>query len=540
MAKSELAEARSHMAAGRWPEAIRALTAAAGREGPDSREALLLLSQLFRQLGRPEQAVQALEMILSRDPSDAEAKFQLANIASEMGAGDGAERLYRELLQTVPDSLPVRNNLANLLRGLHRPEEALQVMDAAMGQGRDSADAMSTYGLCAMECGDLDGARQAFERALRLDPGHGRARANLGELLLLTGETAAGLAELEAARRQLDRPAQVDVNLAYARFLEGEYRAGWEAFESRFDAAAPSERPPRPFTQPRWRGEKVAGAVLIWGEQGVGDEIVFASMVPDAMRRAERIVLECEPRLAPLFARSFPAVEVVPRSDPPASRLQAPDIAAQIPLASLGGIFRNRREDFPADTAGSAAGAYLQADPDLRRGLRARYRQLGEGPLVGLSWRSVNARAGPAKSMALSDLSELLAVRPATFVNLQYGDVEAKVAALRQRTGIRIIQDSAVDQMRDMDAFAAQVAALDLVITVSNTVAHVAGTLGRPTWAMVPAGPGLRWYWGRSGTDCPWYGSLRLYRQSMPGRWHGLLAEMKAAFRDWQLPAADD
>ncbi len=528
MSDRDLAQARDHITAGRWAEAIRALTLAV--DGPSGRDALIMLSQVFRRLDRTEHAVQALETALARDPDDREAKFQLANLASEIGAGEGAERIYRELLADDLESLPVRNNLANLLRAMHRPEEALQVIDGGMSQGRENATALSTYGLCAMDCGDLDGARLAYERALRLEPGHGRARANLGELLLLVGDTAAGIAELEAARRLLEAPAQVDVNLAYARFLEGEYRAGWQAFESRFSVQGPTERPARPFGQQRWQGQQLDGTLLVWGEQGIGEEIVFATMLAEARRRAKHLVLECDPRLVPLFARSLADVEVVPRSDPPAARLSAPDVLAQIPLASLGGIFRNRPEEFPPQPG------HLRADPALQAELRSRYRAMGEGPLVGLSWRSVNARAGPAKSMALTDLSKLATARPAVFVNLQYGEVDAEIAALQAATGVRVIRDSAVDQMQDMDAFAAQVAALDLVITISNTAAHVAGALGRPTWTMVPAGPGLRWYWGRSGNRSPWYDSLRLFRQGVPGHWHGVIEEVGAAFR--QLPAA--
>lgn len=529
MTDRELSLARDHIAAGRWAEAIRALTLAV--DGPSGRDALLLLSQVFRRLDRNEHAVQALETALARDPGDREVKFQLANLASELGAAEGAARIYRELLADDPQSLPVRNNLANLLRAMHRPEDALQVIDGGMAQGRENANALSTYGLCAMDCGDLEGARQAFERALRLDPVHGHARANLGELLLLQGDTGAGIAELEAARRLLEAPAQVDVNLAFARFLDGEYRAGWQAFESRFAVQGPMERPARPFGQPRWRGQQLAGALLVWGEQGIGEEIVFGTMLAEARQQTNHLVFECDPRLVRLFARSLAGIEVVPRSDPPAERLARPDIAAQIPLASLGGVFRNRREDFPSQPG------YLRADPALRQEIRSRYRALGEGPLVGLSWRSVNARAGPAKSLALTDLAGLVSARPAVFVNLQYGEVEGEIAALQASTGIRVIQDSAIDQMQDMDGFAAQVAALDLVISISNTAAHVAGAVGRPTWALVPAGPGLRWYWGRSGDHSPWYDSLRLFRQAVPGHWHGVIAEVSEAFR--LLPEAD-
>lgn len=531
MPDKNMTAAQEHIAAGRLPEAIIALSKAV--DGPSGRQALLLLAQLFRQLDRPEDAMRALETLLARSPGDEEGRFQLANLAAEMGAADGAQQIYRDLLRERPDSLPIRNNLANLLRALHRAEEGLRVIEPAMAAGRGDANLLTTYGLCALECGDLEAARRAFEEALSVQPEHGEARANLGELLLLAGDRETGISTLMEAMRNLAPAAraQAEVNLAYAHFLDGDWQAGWTAFESRFAALPPTERPPRPFGQPRWQGEPLDGKLLVWGEQGVGDEIIYAGMLADAADRVPGCVLECEPRLAPLLARSFPEVEVLSRADPPAPRLAAPDLVAQIPIASLGALFRKGVEDFPRRPA------YLRADPDLRAVLRERYRSFGEGPLVGLSWRSVNARAGPAKSLSLEGLVSILGARPAVFVNLQYGDVAAEIGRFRDSSGIEVIADPAVDQMRDMDAFAAQVAAMDLVVSVSNTAAHVAGGLGRPVWTMVPAGPGLRWYWGREGAACPWYPTMRLYRQPAPGRWQEVVDAVAGDFRDLDDPS---
>lgn len=177
----------------------------------------------------------------------------------------------------------------------------------------------------------------------------------------------------------------------------------------------------------------------------------------------------------------------------------------------------------------------LQADADATAARRGRLDVLAQGrPRVGLSWRSSNAAYGAQKSLAPADLAPLLRARPDLFwVDLQYGDTEAE----RQAAGLNLWRDPEIDPLRDLDAAAAQYAALDLVITVSNTTAHLAGTLGVPTWLLLPApGYGLLWYWGLDRTDSLFYPGIRCFRQAAPGDWAGVLRGVSAALDNQFAP----
>lgn len=170
----------------------------------------------------------------------------------------------------------------------------------------------------------------------------------------------------------------------------------------------------------------------------------------------------------------------------------------------------------------------LQADAIATAARRGRMDALAQGrPRVGLSWRSSNAAYGAQKSLALADLAPLLRARPDLFwVDLQYGDT----AAERQAAGLEFWRDPDVDPLADLDTAAAQYAALDLVITVSNTAAHLAGALGMPTWLLLPApGFGLLWYWGLERSDSAFYPAIRCFRQAVPGDWAGVLEGVNAA-----------
>lgn len=180
---------------------------------------------------------------------------------------------------------------------------------------------------------------------------------------------------------------------------------------------------------------------------------------------------------------------------------------------------------------------YLAADPALVTAAAARLATHSAGvageerPLrVGVSWRSGNAGLGAHKSIPLAQWAPILRIPKVAFVSLQYGDTASERAAVETELGVPVWQDPDVDPLQDMDAAAAQLACLDLVVTVSNTAAHLAGALGVPTWLLLPApGHGLLWYWMLDRTDSPFYPSLRCFRQRRPGDWSGVIGMVAEA-----------
>ena len=274
---------------------------------------------------------------------------------------------------------------------------------------------------------------------------------------------------------------------------------------------------------PHWAGEPLVGkTVLIWGEQGVGDEIMLASVLSEVMQAAGQVIVECDPRLIPIYRRSFPDAEFIGRDEPPSQRLSAPEIDYQCALGSLCRWLRRGTPDFADPTAYLAAEAKKVAD------IRARYQALGTGPKIGIAWRSKpkgaaieNILFSESKTIALESWAPILRTPGVKFVNLQYGDCSRDLTAMRERFGVEVFQDQEIDQMASLDDFAAQIAALDLVVAGSNTTVHLAGALGRPVWTMVPFVPDWRWQMGRD--DTLWYPSMRLFRQPERGDWESVI-----------------
>jgi hypothetical protein len=269
----------------------------------------------------------------------------------------------------------------------------------------------------------------------------------------------------------------------------------------------------RTYSQPRWRGEQVPGTLLVWGEHGLGDEILYASLIEDLRKRCSSLVLEVEPRLIALFQRSFPDVTVVARGE----ALYSGAIDAHSPAGSLAQYLRPDRDAFPRDPV-----PFLRADEARTRDLRTRL-TTDSRPVVGVSWRSGNPIAGKSKTAQLGEFEALLRLPDVRFVDLQYGETAAERDAVEQELGVRVERLDDIDNTNDIDGLAALMAACDAVVSVSSTTVHLAGALGRPTWVMTPFGHGRIWYWFRDGDQSPWYPRVYVRRQALGQSWADLM-----------------
>jgi ADP-heptose:LPS heptosyltransferase len=242
---------------------------------------------------------------------------------------------------------------------------------------------------------------------------------------------------------------------------------------------------------------------------------MFAGLIPDVLRTGNHCILECDARLRTLFARSFPEVRVIASHnvlDQGECDLET-EFSAHIPSGSLLRLFRSSNAAFAATTS-----PYLVADADQQKWFRTRY---AEGRrLIGLAWHTNNRKTGRIRSIDLAWFGPLFAREDVRWISLQYGDHEMlELQAVAADAPLFV--DRSVDQFVNIDGFAAQIAALDLVITIDNSTAHLAGALGIPTWVLLPFAADWRWFEQRE--DSPWYPTLRLFRQPRYGDWHSVL-----------------
>jgi Flp pilus assembly protein TadD len=457
-------------------------------------------------------------------PDYMEARVNLGDLMAQIGRFDEAVADLRVVLDAEPGNLEAMICLADTLARMGNIDEALAVAKAAVDHYPDQARAHNCHGMACRQAGDLQAASAHLARAVALDPNLADAYGNRALTMLALGQVKEAAAAAERAVALEPENGAHRMNLGMIHLLDGDFEHGFEGYRARFDSRQ-SWVKQRSFAQPVWNGEALDGRrVLVWGEQGVGEEIMFGSLLRQLGERAAYCDVECDPRLVPLFRRSFPDLDAHGRADPPTRSLFGPAIDFTLAMGDLGAALGVC--DF------APANAYLVADETATVAARQRLASFGDGLRVGIAWRSRggNAAFNADKSTDLSDWYPVLGVSGACFIDLQYGDTGKDVARVDHDIGVSITADDTIDQMRNLDGFAALIAALDLVITTSNTTAHLAGALGKEVWVLVPHVPDWRWQLARD--DSIWYPRARIIRQPAPGDWRGALVEAGAALAE--------
>lgn len=469
--------------------------------------------------GEMEAARPLYEELLRRDPDNLDVAYQLGVIYGRTNHLQAASALLERVVAMRPPSIDALNALANVAWLQCRWRDAEQLFRRALEIQPGTVALWANLGLCLHDAGRLDMAAQALQRALEIDPGHPDALLNSAMVNIDVGQLDTGEAILQKALRIGPHFAEAHVLLAQLRLQRGDFGAGWPEYEWRFRCA--DAQPRHDDALASWDGsDDVKRNLVIYAEQGLGDQIMFTSCLPDAIARTGHCIMECDPRLVELFARSFPQATFIPHN-PKSGKSRAgvgarPDCQAH--LGSLPALFRKQWADFPRHEG------YLKPDPARVAFWRERLAGLGAGRKIGISWRGGVPRTRHAlRSIPLREWLPLLALKGHNFVSLQYGDCRDELAELAARSGIELPHwQEALDNYSET---AALVGALDLVISVCTSVVHLAGALGKCAWVFVPVCP--EWRYLSAGDRMPWYPAVRLFRQQTLGEWQPVIATVR-------------
>ena len=479
-------------------------------------------------------ALQCYEQVVRiGGPVAEEIQADLGRVAFHSGLFVDAEALYRAHLEKFPDDIATANNLANALRDQMRYDDAIAYLSDLLKTHPGEAQLWNTLGTLMVARGDADRAMIFFEEAIRLVPTFGKAIYNLANLQLMTGKLAAATEGLRRALALAGEPteeAMMRLALSQALLAAGDLAEGWEAYEARRDPHF-ANAPVFVADVPEWRtGDPLTGRrLLLFGEQGLGDEVLFASMIPDlitAIGPEGRLFIAVEPRLVPLFQRSFPAAVVGPH----VTGLSGHSIlrSAEFLVAHHGEIdgwlsmgallrpFRSRLEDF------AEAAAFLVPDPARVAHWTRVLADLGPEPKVGVLWKSL--KIDPARSRHFSSFGQwapVLNLPGVVFVNLQYGDTAAEQAEAAEQ-GLRLWTPPGLDLKDDLDDLAALTRALDLVVGPANATSNIAAACGVPV--ILVSMPGA---WPQLGTDhWPFYADVRVIVAERLGQWEGAISAL--------------
>jgi len=441
--------------------------------------------------GRHLDAIGCFEAALSQTPESPKILFALGNTACALGMPAPAELFFRRVLAAEPGRIEALVNLGNLLRANGQFEAAIALLQPAAAQNPQSPELALTLGSAFRESGDQPNAVQWYRAALAVQPHFAPALANLADLLCDAGEWTEARTLYDAAIKADPNNPQARLNRAILHFLNGNLKEGWRDYEARL--AVPGKVPALEQRLPAWNGSFKRTRLLVRAEQGVGDHILFASLIPDLLARAGAeggsVILECESRLVPLFARSFPGATVKPWQLKTINGVitathdwlkAAGGATAAIPMGSLPKYLRPRIDSFPTPHA------FLRPDANET----ARWKNIFGGRAIGICWRS--GKSGGHRSVQYAPLEawgEFLRDLPGsladTLVCVQYDATPDEIAALEAISGRTIIVPDGIDQKQDLDRACALLSALDAVVTAPTAVSWLSAGAGVPTFKML-------------------------------------------------------
>ncbi len=435
-------------------------------DDPDDVLAQLKMGFLLANLKRFKDALPILQGVLKHRPEDSALLLKLAYTHQSLEQFDEAIAYYEKLKILEPTEARTWSNLVGLYVGLEDYEKAIDEGMEALRINPNVEQSYLNLAVMFQRLGDFDKAADLYRRAVEVNPNYSTAGSNLAHLLL----------------------------------AHGKIEDGWDLYAHGF--AAGLRLPLRQFNTDLWRGEDIADrTILAWKEQGIGDDVRFASCYPDLIQRAGHVIIETDARLVPLYQRSFPQASVrAQRTDPSLVPVGPPDFSTHTPAGQLPTIFRRSLDAFPAEDG------YLKPDPERVAYWREKVEAAGEGIRVGLAWRSMHQNVSRNRTYTeLEDWARLIATPGITAINLQYDDPSDEVRAFAEKTGLTLHIMDGIDLKDDLDDAAALSKACDLVISAGTSVADMAAAVGTPAMFY-----GENRHPMQLGTDhFPWYPSAR-------------------------------
>ncbi|GHF29527.1 protein FlbA [Kordiimonas sediminis] len=538
-------EAKKHQQEGNWAEVVKAMNAA-WKYAPDNLEVLMVLAYALGKLGVRDKALSVIEHLLSIHEPNSTICQIMGSLAIEMGMYDIGAKLWRVVLQFEPTLVSAYVNLITCMKEIGQLDEAVALAQQVLPQFPQEAILWNALATVVKERDGEEASIVFYEEALKLEPDNAMFLSNIANVL----------EDPEQCIKVLRRALEVDpeftepkIALAYRLLQKGDLEEGFNLYEARHNSRRKQGQNVIYANKfPRWEGENLEGkTLLIMNEQGLGDEILFASVYKEIIARAKKVILTCDIRLKTLLERSFPETDVYPAHDGTAhgytyrtyKELQSKinrgeeHVDYAVPLASLPKYLWKTS----ADVKGMPVPMF-KPDPMLKQMWEKRVSSVGEGLKVGISWAS-GLTQGRSKGayLTLQQMAPILSVSGVKFFNLQYSNYDEDIRLAQEQLGVTIHHWDDFNVKHDLEGNIALMSSLDLVLGPTSSPQLMAAAAGVPVWWMTP---GTVWWLFGSKSDAPSiYSKGHLFdKQSPYGPWDDTVEEVSKAlvdFRDKKL-----
>lgn len=442
---------------------------------PDYAEAYSNMGVVLRDQGELEKAIKAYKNALSIKTDYAEAYNNMGITLKDQSKLDESIEAYKKCISLKPDYAEAYSNMGIVLQDQGKLEDAIEAYKKNLLLNPYNAETHSYMGIVLKDLGKFDEAIDACNRSISLKPSYADAYINIGNVFKDQGKSDKALEAYKKALSIKPDYAEAHQNLSFTLLNSGKFREGLDEYEWRWKTDKHLSHQ-RYFSQPMWDGEKSLEGkrILLWCEQGIGDTINWSSCLSFISSQAEHCILECQEKLVPLLERSFPDVEVKAVNRSLDSRRD--DFDFHLPMGSL------YKQFIQEISQNAKVDPYLVPDPVRVNFWKERLSSLGDGPYIGISWKSSNMSPNRLPNYTpISEWSPLLKIPDVTFINLQYLDFVGDLAKIKDELGVTVHNFDDLDHYNNVDDVAALCSALDLVVSNKITVPLISAGVGTLT-----------------------------------------------------------
>ena len=471
-----------------------------------------ILGVVLQKKGKLENSILNFQKTIELAPNFEQAHNNLGNVLQLLGKHEEAIRCYEKALQINPKYAEVYCNLSNALLELGKCDAAIKNCQKAIELKPDYVEAYNCMGLALSQLCKFNEAINNFEKVIKLYPNYSEAYSSMGNVLSELGRYEEAIKYHQKSLKLNPNYTKANFNESIIRLTMCDFKNGWDKYEYRFKETGIDSI--RYAKNKMWDGSYLKGTLLVWAEQGIGDHIIFLSMVPDLKKCAENIVLEIDRRLVNLFSKyckkiNFNNINVIPLE-----KKLYNNFDKHIAIGSLGKYLRKSIESFKATPS-----YYLIPEKVNEKKYKENY--LSKDKLnIGISWKTLNKKQ-QYRNINLEEMLPIFLNSKYNFINLQFGKSETDLKIMEKKHNIKIQTIPDIDNYHDIEKLAALINSLDLVITIQNSTTHLSGALGKKTLVMLSKN--ARWHWGINEKNSYWYPNVKIYKQETLGNWKSVI-----------------
>jgi len=479
------------------------------------------LGKLYEKIKKFSIANQFYKNLLKEKSFSPDIYYRYGYTLIDMGSPNAAISFFETIQKKEKNNEIINTYIGVANYELKNYEKAQEIFFKVVSNNPNNYNAYSYLGKCYQKTDFFDRAKDFYLKSLLIKPNNKMALNNLASLYEIQGDIKKAEILYKTSIENHINNYEALLELSVCQLKQLNYKDGWKNYKYRWYVKHNYEKYRTYNFRKLTVSDKKITSVLVWGEQGLGDQILFLRFLFDLSLIAKIIYIDVDKRLEPIITRSFPQIKFYDKEKINFKY----SVDYHIPIGDLPGFFIKDNNDLKKQSQ-----KYILSDPEQKYKLKTNFDSKNQ-LICGISWKSINDNIGKNKSLTLEDLKPILSIPNITFIDLQYTDTKIERAELYSKYGLTINKISFIDNLNDLNGLSSLIDFCDFVVTISNSNAHISGALDKDTFLMLPKGKGNIWYWKSEKQKSIWYPSIQIIEQEVAGSWDRTVKDLRSILK---------